>query len=332
MKCIKVNSKDAENVRLALIKNNLINKNYKILRYKNFVYLPVNSNKVNNFKVINKNLKKTVKKSSFLEILKNSLSKKELKILSNAFDIIGSIAVLEINSELLHKKKFIADAILKSNNNIKTVVRKLGSHEGEYRTQSYEYLAGRKTFKTVHRESNIKLNLDISKVYFSPRLANERLRIARLVKDNERVLVMFSGIGAYCFVISKYSKAKEVYGIEINPDACIFAEENIKLNKLKNVKLYCGDVRKIIPELNVKFDRIIMPLPKTSVEFSGLAAEFVKNKGIIHIYSFCNEDKIEEYSSDIVSRIKSAELINVTKCGKSKPHECRICIDLKFKK
>ena len=69
---------------------------------------------------------------------------------------------------------------------------------------------------------------------------------------------MFSGSGVYPVVISKNTKAKEIYGIEINPIAHKYAEENIKLNKLKNIKLFCGDVKKTIPKLNRKFDRIFL--------------------------------------------------------------------------
>jgi tRNA G37 N-methylase Trm5 len=60
---------------------------------------------------------------------------------------------------------------------------------------------------------------------------------------------MFSGCGPYPAVLSKNAKAKEIYGVEINPAAHRYALENMKLNKLKNVDLFCGDVNDILPNL-----------------------------------------------------------------------------------
>ena len=78
---------------------------------------------------------------------------------------------------------------------------------------------------------------NVEKVYFSPRLATERLRIAKLVKKNESVLVMFSGSGAYPLVIAKNSNPNIIYGIEVNPIAHKYAEQNIFLNKITFI--YC---------------------------------------------------------------------------------------------
>ena len=56
---------------------------------------------------------------------------------------------------------------------------------------------------------------------------------------------MFSGIAPYPIVISRNTCAKEIYGIEINLFAHKFAEENILLNKIKNVKDFLdSDVKK----------------------------------------------------------------------------------------
>ena len=67
------------------------------------------------------------------------------------------------------------------------------------------------------------------------------------------MLVMFSGCGIFPVNISKNTNAKEIYGIEINPTAHKYALENIKLNKLFNIKLFKGDVNKVLPKINKKF-------------------------------------------------------------------------------
>ena len=326
MKCIKVELKDIEKTRISLLNDGFINNNYKILKEDNFAYIPVKS-EIKGFKVYNKKLVKLDSKKSIKELLKKELSKKELSIVNSSFDIIGSIGIIEIQNELLHKKFLIGNALLSSNKQIKTVVRKLGAHEGEFRIQNYEFLSGVNTFETIHKESGLNIKIDISKTYYSPRSSNERLRISKLIKNDESVLVMFSGIGIYCFILSKFSKAKSIYGVEINPFAHSIAQENLKLNKIKNVELFCGDVKKVLPELNNKFDRIIMPLPKTSVEFLQLAINNLNTNGIIHLYFFSSLKNSNDFINDICSEY-NLKLLRLIKTGQSKPNEYRMCADI----
>ena len=60
---------------------------------------------------------------------------------------------------------------------------------------------------------------------------------------------MFSGIAPFPIVISKNSKANEIYGVEINPNAHKYALENLKLNKISNIKLFEGDVKTVLPDI-----------------------------------------------------------------------------------
>ena len=86
-----------------------------------------------------------------------------------SYDIIGDIAIVKI------KDKKIANSISKKNKNVKTVLYKSDIHKGKYRTQKLEYLAGEKKKKeTVYKENNVIIKLNVEKVYFSPRLANEK--------------------------------------------------------------------------------------------------------------------------------------------------------------
>jgi hypothetical protein len=62
------------------------------------------------------------------------------------------------------------------------VFRKLGGHEGALRLQNYGHMAGEERTSTTATEAGAKLHLDIAKVYYSPRSAPERLRIAGLVQ------------------------------------------------------------------------------------------------------------------------------------------------------
>jgi len=173
--------------------------------------------------------------TSLRDVLKKKLTKKEQEMLRTSFDVIGDIAIIEVPKELKRKQKMIAQTLLSLVKSINVVAVKDGGHKGKYRRQKLSVVEGENRLTTQHTESGIKLKLDVSKCYFSPRLGTERLRIAKLIKKDERVLIAGSGIAPYPLVISKNSKAKELIGVEFNPIAHKYAVENVKLNKINNV-------------------------------------------------------------------------------------------------
>jgi len=276
-------------------------------------------------------------KKTFKEALKGKLTKKQFGIMPRAFDIVGDILIFsEIPKELTSKEKLIGDTILLMYPNVKTVAKKTGQYAGKYRTPKLRIMAGRRKKETIHKENGIRLKLHVEKVYFSPRLCTERKRVMQQVKKGEDVLVMFSGCGPYVCGISKHTGAKNVYGIEINPTAHKYAEENIKLNKLKNVTLFKGDVKKAIPKLDKKFDRIVMPLPKSAEDFLEDAFKAAKKGTIIHFYDFQHEN---DFPAKTLEKIRKAckeagikfRVINKVKCGQYSPGTFRVCVDFRFR-
>ena len=248
--------------------------------------------------------------------------------LPSSFDIIGSIAVL---SEKTQKPKQVAKELLKKFKNLETIAIKTGIHYGKYRLQKTKILAGKKTKTTLHKENNCIFKLNIDQTYFSQRLSNERLRISNLVKGNESILVMFSGIAVYPITISKLSKPKEIYAIEINPKAHKFAEENLKLNKIDNIKLFQGDVTTLLPKIKKKFDRIIMPLPRDAGSFLNLAIKKLKKNGTIHFYDFQNLENIPKASIQKIKFHCNPKILKVIKVGQYSPQKFRLCVDFQVK-
>src|SRR3989338_2673456 len=188
-----------------------------------------------------------------------------------SFDQIGNIIVFNEEISKEKAKSFI-------NNRTKTVAYKSRKYSGKLRLPKIKILAGRKTKETTHRENNVLLKLNIEKCYFSVRSASERLRIAKQVKKDESILVMFSGIAPFPLVIEKNSSPKEIYAIELNKNCHKYAKENLILNKSKKIKLFQGDVKKILPKINKKFDRIIMPHPSDSFSYLNLALKYLNKK------------------------------------------------------
>ena len=270
---------------------------------------------------------------NFKQRLATFLSTAELEQVKTSFDNVGSIAILTIPDELFSKENEIAQALLESEKRIKTVLRKEGGHEGEFRTQPLKHLAGEKTKETIHIELGTRIKVNVETVYFTPRLSTERERILQQIKDGEKILVMFSGCGIYPCVFAKKSKAAKIVGIEINPEGYKYALENIKLNKIQNVELHLGDIHDIAPKLREKFDRIVMPLPASAHEFLEDAFSVSKKGTIIHFYAFEEEKTMPQKTVELVldsckkNKVK-ANMVSWAKCGPSKPRWYRICVDI----
>lgn len=258
------------------------------------------------------------------ELLRDILSEEELKIAPSSFDVIGDIAIIKIPPELKKKEREIGEQLLKFKN-IKTVLLKEGKVEQEFRVRRYKFLAGEKKKETLHKEYGCRYKLNLEKVYFSPRLGSERERIMKEVKDGEKILVMFAGIGPYAIQIAKNKEVK-IFAIEINPEAVKYFRENVKLNKVENkIKIFEGDVREIVPKLKERFDRIIMPLPKDAENFLNLAKLVAKKNTVIHLYVFADsKDKaIEKINREV-------KVINCVECGTYSKEISRYCVDFKF--
>jgi tRNA (guanine37-N1)-methyltransferase len=265
--------------------------------------------------------------------LGKSLTAAETEKLKTAYDRIGDIAIIEVGEGLAKKQRLIAETLLRLNPSIKSVYRKAAPHSGEFRVQKLTWLAGEKKKEAIYKENNISLKLDVTKVYFSPRLGNERKRVAEQVRPGEMVMVMFSGCGPYVCTIAKNTLAKEVWGIEINPVAHKYAVENAMLNKLTNVKLMKGDAKKLAPKIKEKFDRILMPLPKTGEDFLSTALKLAKKGTVVHFYDFQKEAEFGRAAEKVKAACKKEKLkcriLNIVRCGQYSPYVFRICVDFK---
>lgn len=332
--------KHAETVKQYLQKHQLLHPGYQLVKEFNFIYFPL----LKKAKVPHSNVVNTVfsfptyhKTITVDELLRGKLTVKELTMLPRSQEIVGKIMVLEIPPVLKKKEKVIAKAYLQQNQSIETVVKKAEIHAGDYRLRKVRVLAGKNTKETIHRENGVEIKLDLEKTYFSARLGNERLRIAGQVKKGEVVLVMFSGAAPYPLVLAKNSQAAQIYGVEINPLAHLYALDNVSRNGFtERIIVLPGDVRTVVPKLKKKFDRIIMPLPKTGEDFLGLALESIKSGGMINLYAFVAEEDIPAEKKKI-RRLGAASQCQVSVvrsvlCGKFSPRISRVCFDLKIKK
>lgn len=260
------------------------------------------------------------------------LSKKEKNLFKGSFDLIGDVAVLEIDERLKAKKKQIAEAIVKIYPFVKTVLNKKTERMGKLRLRKFETLYGRKT-ETIHKESGCVFKLDVKKVYFSPREGTERLRIASQVKPKENVVVFFGGVAPYGIIIAKKQpKVKEVYSIELNEDAHKYAMKNVKLNRLEHIVYpVCANVKTVVRKFYGKCERVVMPLPKEGYKYLPEAFKCLKPKGYIHFYYI--SEKPEEGAEILKKKAeKQGRKIRILRNREVLPYKPRIykwCIDAK---
>lgn len=222
------------------------------------------------------------------EALRGQLADDELKRL-RAFDIIGDIVVIKLPEELLPKKDAIGRALMQVHRHIRTVLCQVGPVSGEFRTRELEVIAGEPRTETTHREGGCTFKVDLAQVYFSPRLAHERLRIASLVDPGEVVTNLFAGVGCYSIIIARHGRAAKIYSIDKNPAAFEYMRENIRINKVGDrVVPILGDAREVIErQLAGKADRVLMPLPELGRRFFEVALQALKPAGgVIHFYDF----------------------------------------------
>jgi tRNA (guanine37-N1)-methyltransferase len=335
MYAAKVPLRKAEKVKTILIEKELMDRTRMPIKEFGFMYFPITRRvKVSGANISSIKLPEKKGLVSVEEMLKGKLNKKELGLLPSSQEIIGSILILEIPEELIAKEKLIAEAYLKFHHNVETVVKKQHIHAGIFRTRKVKILAGKRSKETTHVENGVKLNLHLEQTYFSGRSANERLRIAKLVKKGEEVLVMFSGIAPFPLVLAANSLAKRIIGIEINSMAHSYAMANIDQNNMVGrVAIYLGDVSTVLPKLRRKFNRIVMPLPKTSEQYLYLALPKLIQGGIIHFYSFAREEEIASEAKRLSKKCKDLgcpiKVVRKVKCGNFSPGVFRVCFDLR---
>ena len=116
--------------------------------------------------------------------------------LPSSFDIIGTKALVKLPESLRQHGTEIGEAILKAHPSLDSVFEDRGV-EGEFRTRAVKRLAGSGVTETVVTEYGLRFRLDVSKTFYSPRLASERKLVCASIRAGERVLDMFAGVGPF---------------------------------------------------------------------------------------------------------------------------------------
>lgn len=145
------------------------------------------------------------------------------------------IAHLNIRGQYLPYKTIIAQVIMDKNPIIRTVINKVDNvgTESEYRTFSYEVLAGPDDMLVEVSEAGCVFKFDYSKVYWNTKLGTEHQRLVSLFKPGEVVIDLMAGIGPFAVPAGK--KGVFVWANDKNPESYKYLAEIIKRNKVGSV-------------------------------------------------------------------------------------------------
>ena len=170
------------------------------------------------------------------------------------------MCILVVNEEKIKKEKELIQKLKEKFPQIKTIVKNINN-------KNTNVILGNKNI-ILYGNGYIDDKLGGYKFKISPmsfyqinpiqteKLYNIAIKKAELT-GNETIFDLYCGIGTIGIFASKH--VKQVYGIEIIPQAIEDAKENAKINNIKNAEFIVGDVefalsklfkeRKIIPEV-----------------------------------------------------------------------------------
>ncbi len=290
--CLKAPRGEAESIRKKLLAEGLLDISLRIRSEGDHILFPVLSEEVSllGYELVDADLdERELMTSDYREHLDVDAEVKER--LPSAFDIIGDVAIIRLDDDLAEHSSSVGEALMKTFPRLRTVALDKGV-KGELRVRDLHVVAGDSSTETVHIEYGIRLAIDPAKVYFNPRLSNERYRVAKLVREGETVVDMFAGAGPFSIMIAKHASPEVVYAMDLNHDAVEYMIRNVQLNKVRNVVPLEGDARQLVFDVPCA-DRIIMNLPHSARDFFHDALTRLKLGGVIHFYTICEREDIE---------------------------------------
>ena len=252
----------------------------------------------------------------------------------STYDVLGNIALFKFSKGMKKSEKVeIAREFIINHPKVNTVLEKTDKIKGRLRTPETKFILGEKNKECLYKENGCSFVFNVDTCYFSPRLSSERKYLADITKKGESVLVMFGGVAPFAVVIAKSGKPKRVVSMELNMKAQKYAIENVRKNNV-NVEIIQGDVKKKLPRMKEKFDRIVMARPNLKDSFLSSAFSVSKKGTIIHYYGFYHEDKIDELRNLIKEEAKKAKkkirIQSINKAGDIGVRTYRYRVDFKL--
>ncbi|MFX1474018.1 MAG: class I SAM-dependent methyltransferase family protein [Promethearchaeota archaeon] len=347
--CIQVERSFGEKLRLLLIDLDLLDSDYPITSEGQKLFLPIRftiddsmlsrlQRQTTSLTLVQRELTpQKHRPTNLTEILQDHIPAQFLPKIPHSLDVIGDIAIVELDEELTPFAQEIGQAILLLHNNVVAVYSKAGNIAGPHRLRALNHIAGELRTHTVHVEYGIRIAVDVANTYFSPRLSTEHNRVVELIQPGEMILDMFAGVGPFALLAAKRQPVT-VYAIDINEHAIKCLKKSLELNQLAGEVIpILGDCRQVVEEqLSGQFDRVIMNLPHESIQFLDTANAAANPAGaIIHLYTITSEDNpLEKQKNQIITVLsrfrKAISIVNIRQVKQTAPYEAQVVLDVQI--
>jgi tRNA wybutosine-synthesizing protein 2 len=189
----------------------------------------------------------------------------------------------------------VGEALLELHREADTVLDRGDGVDGEHREPDVSVVAGAGDTETIHVEHGTRYAMDLAQVMFSPGNKAERARMGEAVRDGERVLDMFAGIGYFALPMARAGAS--VTAVEKNPTAFRFLVENAQLNDVAgNLDTILGDCR----DVEASADRVVMgyydalggPVAGEDPGYLAAALAALDSGGLLHVHAAVPEAEL----------------------------------------
>jgi tRNA (guanine37-N1)-methyltransferase len=320
--CVRVPRKKGEETRQHLADAGLLNQNLRIEREDGCLYIPVHETP---------DEPDLPTETRSFEERDSETDASDILGYEPRFESVGDVALLEPEED-----PEAGEALVEADNGIETALRVESAVEGKERTRSMSHVAGEEKTTTVHREYGREFVIDLTNVYFTPRLAEERERVASKVSSGEAVFDMFAGVGP--FTVAAAERDAHVVASDINERAVELLRENAERNNVaERIVAYNEDAREVARRVadSGGADRVYMNLPHTADEFLDSAIEALRDEGVLHYYDIRHEDDLFESAvEEIRAAAKEAgydiEVLEEVVVRSYAPYDYNVCVDARL--
>ncbi|OJD21854.1 tRNA (guanine(37)-N1)-methyltransferase [Blastomyces percursus] len=167
---------------------------------------------------------------TYKDIADSILPDQELEEVPVGFTQVGHVVHFNLREQYLPYRFLLGEILIDKHPQARTVINKtddVGSHS-EFRTFSYEVLAGPNDMNVTVHEQDCEYSFDYSKVYWNTRLATEHERMVSKFKKGEAVCDVMAGVGPFSIPAGK--KQVFVWANDLNP----YGYECLKRGATKN--------------------------------------------------------------------------------------------------
>ena len=232
-------------------------------------------------------------------------------------DQIGDVIIVKVPHEVSDYSLEIGAAMLDQHSNARIVCADNGV-KGKFRVRDLQVLKSKldKSTRTKVREHGNEFYADPGLVYYSPRLATERLETVEVAKQLSKrigrkisVCDPYAGVGPALVPLDKIPEHVEnIFASDLNPNAV----ELLELN-LPNSDIRCADARELSRNLGECCDLLLVNLPHETIDHIPNLIGLLKkgNEVVIRGWAILENQMITSAETRIRNLLEDCKIISL---------------------